>query len=170
MPKLIGWGFQIELSVGILTFGVECIWYLTSSLRKGRSKYIPYVYVYGGVGLTKDLKSFVSKITKNPALLFNPKKVSKAEASISVFAVFGLKKFKSPSDYEGPFDCASATAWYAKTYTSWSKTCIVVGLGVSTSMFSVSYSRTYYFMDKKIFDSMSKLYNEVSKKAKKLKL
>ena len=69
-----GYGLQIELNSGWRTYGVELVWYIVSSIRKGRSWYIPYVYLYGGGGLSSDLTSLISKITKDPSLMFNPKR------------------------------------------------------------------------------------------------
>ena len=168
--RVVGYGFQIEMSVGWATFGVELVWYIVSSIRRGRAWYIPYVYLYGGGGLSSDLTSMISKITKNPKMLFNPKKITKASASISIFAIFGYSgKFNSPKDYEGWFSGVSATIWNAKAYTAWCSTCFVVGVGVSTSRFSASAGATYYKLSSSIFKSMSNVYNNVAKKGKTLK-
>ena len=168
--RVVGYGFQIELCVGWATFGVEFVWYIVSSIRKGRAWYIPYVYLYGGGGLSGDLTRMISKITQNPSMLFNPKKLTKASASISIFAIFGYTgKFNTPKDYEGWFSGASATVWNVKAYTAWCGTCFVVGAGLSTSKFSVSAGATYYKLSSSIFKGMSNVYNNVSKKGKTLK-
>ena len=168
--RVVGYGFQIELSVGWTTLGVELVWYTVSSIRQGRAWYVPYVYLYGGGGLSSDLTNMISKITKNPNMLFNPKKITKADASISIFAIFGYTgKFNTPKDYEGWFSGVSATVWNVKAYTAWCGTCFVVGAGVSTSKFSASTGATYYKLSSSIFRSMSNVYNSVSKKGKTLK-
>jgi len=168
--RVVGYGFQIELSVGWTTFGVELVWYTISSIRQGRAWYIPYVYFYGGGGLSSDLTSMISKITKNPSLLFNPKKLTKASASISIFAIFGYTgKFKTPRDYEGWFSGASVTIWSVKAYTAWCSTCFVVGAGVSTSRFSASSGATYYQLSTYVFNGMANVYDSVAKKGKTLK-
>ncbi len=168
--RVVGYGFQIELSVGWTTFGVELVWYTVSSIRQGRAWYIPYVYLYGGGGLSSDLTNMISKITKNPNMLFNPKKITTGDASISIFAIFGYTgKFNTPKDYEGWFSGVSATVWNVKAYTAWCGTCFVVGAGVSTSKFSASTGATYYKLSSSIFRSMSNVYNSVAKKGKTLK-
>ena len=168
--RVVGYGLQIEMSVGWVTFGLELVWYIVSSIRQGRAWYIPYVYLYGGGGLSSDLTSMIAKITKNPNLLFNPKKITKASASISIFAIFGYTgKFNTPKDYEGWFSGASATIWNAKAYTAWCGTCFVVGVGVSTSKFSASAGATYYKLSSSIYKSMSNVYNSVAKKGKTIK-
>ena len=168
--RVVGYGLQIEMSVGWVTFGVELVWYIISSIRQGRAWYIPYVYLYGGGGLSSDLTYMISKITKNPNLLFNPQKITKASASFSICAIFGYTgKFNTPKDYEGWFTGVSATIWNAKAYTSWCDTCFSVGVGVSTSKFSASTGVTYYKLTSSIFKSMSNVYNSVSKKGKTIK-
>ena len=165
-----GYGLQIELNSGWRTYGVELVWYIVSSIRKGRSWYIPYVYLYGGGGLSSDLTSLISKITKDPSLMFNPKKMTKASASVSIFAIFGYSgKFTSPEDYEGLFSGVSATVWHVKAYTAYCSTCFAVGVGVSTSKFSASSGGTYYALSSKVFEGLSKVYDKVAKKAKTIK-
>ena len=168
--RVVGYGLQIEMSVSWFTFGVELVWYIVSSIRQGRAWYIPYVYLYGGVGLSSDLTNMISKITKNPNLLFNPKQITKMSASISIFAIFGYTgKFNTPEDYEGCFSGVSATIWNAKAYTAWCGTCFVVGVGVSTSRFAASAGATFYTLNSSIFRSMSNVYNSVAKKGKTIK-
>ena len=168
--QVVGYGFQIELSLGPLTFGIEFIWYIVSSIRRGRAWYIPYVYLYGGFGLSSDLTSMISKITKNPNMLFNPKKITKASASISIFAIFGYTgKFNKPEDYEGPFSSVSVTIWNVKAYTALGETCLVVGVGVSTSKFSASTGLTRYVLTSTVSTYMSNVYNRVAQTGKTLK-
>ena len=166
--RLVGAGIQIELSIGWKTFGVEFVWYFDSTILAGRSWYEPYCYTYGGGGLTADLTSIISKISKNPSLLFNPKGFTKASASISIFAIFGYSNFTKPIHYEGAFAGVSLTIWNKKAYTSWSSTCFVVGLGVSTSTFSSSSAGTYYVLNSNVMSYLSNLYNTVIAKAKTL--
>ena len=167
--RLVGAGIQIELNSSWRTYGVEIIWYFESRIRSGRAWYVPYLYTYGGGGLTANLTGFISKISKNPALLFNPKGLTKASASISIFAIFGYSNFKSPKNYMGAFTGVSVTIWNVKTYTAWGDSCFVVGLGVSTSKFSSSTGITYYALNSRIAKNVSNLYNTVVAKAKKLR-
>ena len=166
----IGYGFQIEFNVSIGTAGIEFIWYTSSSIRQGRAWYIPYVYLYGGFSIGSDITSIVSKITKNPALLFNPKNLTKVSFSISIFAIWGYSgKFTRPRDYEGWFTGVSVTVWNVKAYTAWGSSCLVVGVGISTSKFAASSGQTRYKLSSRIFNGMSGVYNNVSKKGKTLK-
>ena len=167
--RFIGFGFQIELSVSFVTVGIELVWFTDSSIRNGRAWYIPYVYLYGGSGISGDLRSVISKISKNPSLLFNPKKIARFSGSISIFAIWGYSNFKKPKNYEGWFSGLSATIWHIKAYTSWCSTCFVVGVGVSTSTFGASSGATYYKLSSEVFSGLSNVYNNVSKKAKTIK-
>ncbi len=167
--RLVGVGLQLELNVGWRTYGLELVWYFEASVRNWRAWYIPHVYLYGGGGLSSDLTSMISKITKNPSLMFKPKSITKASASISIFAIFGYSNFIKPSSYEGWFSGASVTVWNVKAYTAWSGTCFVVGAGLSTSKFSASTGGTYYALDYKVFNGLSNVYNSVVKKGKTLR-
>lgn len=167
--RFIGFGFQLELTLGRVTFGVEIVWYTDAKIRNGRAAKTPYLYLYGGTGLSGNLRSILSKIYKNPALLFNPKKLTKNSASISIFAIFGFKNFTKPKHYTGAFTTASITVKNIKSYTSWCTNCFVVGLGVSTALYDINTSASYYFLDYEIMSGLSNLYNKILTKAKQIK-
>ena len=168
--KVVGYGLQIELGIGWASFGIELIWYTSSSIRNGRAWYIPYAYLYGGGGLSQNLTNIISKITKNPSLIFNPKKLTSASLSISIFAIFAyIGKFKKPKDYAGYVNSTSVTLWNVKTYTSWSSTCFVIGVGVSTAKFSASSGFSFCQLSSKLFRNLSNVYNNVAKKAKTIR-
>ena len=166
--RLVGVGLQLELNVSWRTYGLELVWYFEASVRNWRAWYIPYVYLYGGGGLSADLTSIISKITKNPSLVFNPKSLTSASASISIFAIFGYSNFRNPSSYEGWFSGASVTVWNVKAYTAWCGTCFVVGAGLSTSKFSASTGGTYYALSSTIFNGLSNIYYSVAQKGRTL--
>lgn len=168
--RVVGYGLQIELGLGVWSFGVELVWYIISSIRNGRAWYIPYVYVYGAGGLSGDLKSIISKISKNPSLMFNPKKATKYSASICIFAIFGYTgKLNKPKDYKGFSSGVAVTVWHAKTYVAFGQTCFAVGAGVSTSKFSVDSCFARYYLVSDIINGLSNAYNSIAKKGKKLK-
>ena len=151
-------------------FGLELVCYTSSSIRRGRAWYIPYAYLYGGLSISSDITSIISKITKNPALLFKPKNLTKGSFSISIFAIWGYSgKFTKPENYEGGFSGVSATIWNVKAYTAWSNSCFVVGVGVSTARFSASAGATGYVLISRIFNGLSKVFDTVTKKGKTLK-
>ena len=103
-------------------------------------------------------------------MLLKPKSlVGRFSLSVCVFAIFGYSNFKSPKNYLGWFNGIYASVWHVKTYTSWSNTCFVVGVGWSSSFVSAGYSNTKYLFASTVFSGISKLYNSVVGKAKTIK-
>ena len=165
-----GYGLQIEISGKRAVFGVEFVWYIVSSIRKGRAWYIPYIYLYGGASLNSDFTSAINKLATNPTLMLAPKKIGRFSGSISAFAIFGYTgKFTRPQDYEGLFSGVSATIWNVKAYSAFCGTCFSVGVGISTSKFGASSGGTWYFLSSAIYSNLKNLYNNVAKKAKTIK-
>ena len=165
-----GYGLQIEISGKRGVFGVEFVWYIVSSIRKGRAWYIPYIYLYGGASLNSDFTSAINKLATNPTLMLAPKKIGRFSGSISAFAIFGYTgKFTRPQDYEGLFSGVSATIWNVKAYSAFSGTCFSVGVGISTSKFAASSGGTWYFLSSAIYSNLKNLYNNVANKASKIK-
>ena len=167
---LAGCGLQIEISTKHFTFGVEFVWYFYQTIRRGRPALLPYVYFYGGFGLSADITDFISKITKDPSLLLNPQKAFKTSGSVSLFAIFAYSGlFSGPKDYEGGFTGVSLAIRHIKSYTSWSQSCFVVGIGYSTSWFSASSGETWYALSSTLFAGMEKIYDTVQRNTKTLK-
>lgn len=103
-------------------------------------------------------------------MLFNPKSLLGGfSLSVCVFAVFGYSDFTSYRDYLDRFDGVYSSVWHVKTYTSWSDSCLVVGVGWSSAFASAGYSNTYYWLSNEVFSNIAKLYNMVTKKAKSIK-
>ena len=165
----VGFGLQLEISGKLITMGVELIWYTESGIRNGRAWYIPYVYFYGGYGLSMDLENMLNKIAGNPSLLTAPKKLARGSASVCVFVVFGYGNFKKPSDYLGKSKSHSVTVWNAKTYLSYGEKCFTVGMGYSTSKFAVSAGVSRYVTSEMIYSMLSTLYNKLLKMSQKVK-
>ena len=128
------------------------------------------MYFYGGFGLSADITDFISKITKDPSLLLNPQKAFKTSGSVSLFAIFAYSGlFSGPKDYEGGFTGVSLAIRHIKSYTSWSQSCFVVGIGYSTSWFSASSGETWYALSSTLFAGMEKIYDTVQRNTKTLK-
>ena len=142
--RFIGFGIQLELSVSIVTGGGELVFYTDSEILNGRPWYQPDFYLYGGAGLSADIKHLISQLTDNPALLLGNGSGTLVGGSACVFAIFGNNDFHSPADYRGPFDSVSVTVAGKKVYASWSNTSVVGGVGLSTEPFQVSTGRTWY--------------------------
>ena len=169
---LVGFGIQIELSYGAVSAGLEIVWYHSSRVNVGgRSRYAPYVYLYGGLGasISADSREMIKKMIKNPKLVLNPKSLlTGLSGSVCVFAIFGYSNFRRPNDYLEWFSGVSGTIAHVKGYTSWSNTCFTVGAGWHSRYFSSGYSRTYYCFASTVFSGISSLYSTVFNKAKTL--
>lgn len=105
-----------------------------------------YTYIYGGLSLSlyDSIKKLVQLIIKNPFILCSGKGNAGLSFSASIFGIIGNKKFANPGSYTGSFRTIGATFSNVKGYFSWSSKCTVVGLGLSTTPYSISYSKTNY--------------------------
>lgn len=114
--KIVGAGIQIEICLGAFTGGLEVIWFFSSQVNvSGRSRSIPYIYVYGGggIGPSDQTKNILKKIISKPSLLFNPKSLARGfSLSVCVFAIFGYSNFRNPKNYLGAFNETYASAWH----------------------------------------------------------
>jgi len=141
--KLVGFGMQIEASVGPVSIGFEFVWY-NSNTKANTSK--TYVYCYGGGGVDKSILNYAKRYLKNP------KSIIKCNLSVSLcfFAIFGKKsgavkdQFNYASDYEGWFKYSTVTLGHVKGYYATCKKCFSVGLGASTDAFGGSVGGTKY--------------------------
>lgn len=171
---LVGFGIQIEFSLGPITGGLEIVWYHSSRVNVGgRNRYMPYIYAYGGgsIGPSADSKSAVKKLIANPKLLLNPKGIFSGglSGSVCVFAIFGYRTFNSPNSYLKWFSGVSVTVAHIKGYTSWSSTCFTVGAGWHSKYAAASGSATYYAFANISFSNIRALYVVADGKAKTLK-
>ena len=161
--ELVGAGIQLEGSGGTggvsISGGVEVIIYWGTEQAELAGE--PVVAVYSYLGGSVDALELVPEIGQVTDLLVNNAELLKLDGATAVdgilstlslsgsvsasgLLVYGNKDFKNASNYEGGFDTVSGTAWHFKGSYSWSKTCRVVGVGVSTSKFGLSYSHSEY--------------------------
>jgi RHS repeat-associated protein len=161
--ELVGAGVQLEISggaggvSGAVGFEVIIYWGTEQAEQAGE----PVVAVYNYRGISADALELFPEIGQVTDLLVNNAELLKLDgatavegilstlslsgsASASGLLVYGSKEFKNAADYEGGFDTVSGTAWHFKGSYSWSKSCRVVGVGVSTSKFGLSYSHSEY--------------------------
>ncbi|MCI8620188.1 MAG: RHS repeat-associated core domain-containing protein [Oscillospiraceae bacterium] len=161
--ELVGAGVQLEISggaggvSGAVGFEVIIYWGTKQAEQAGE----PVVAVYNYRGISADALELFPEIGQVTDLLVNNAELLKLDgatavegilstlslsgsASASGLLVYGSKEFKNAADYEGGFDTVSGTAWHFKGSYSWSKSCRVVGVGVSTSKFGLSYSHSEY--------------------------
>ncbi|MDD6603715.1 MAG: RHS repeat-associated core domain-containing protein [Eubacteriales bacterium] len=186
--KLVGWGIQIDLSIGFTicsgTVGIELIWF-KDKYHKG-NKYAPYLFLYTSIGLgvssksnnslynkAKDFarKKFKSIANKKPKNVKALRKIFSFSISVSIFVIRGFKKtedkytkFSSANSYKGPFSTASATVFGFKGYVAVGPTCFVVGIGVDSNKFSVNYSNCNYYLLNKPESDLKKLLRYIKKR------
>lgn len=166
-------GIQLELTRGSLGGGIEIIWYFSKRVNVGnRNRKKPYVYLYGAasIGANGTTKEAVRKLISRPSLLFSPSNLLKGFSfSVCVFAIWGYSNFKSPYSYTKGFKEVYGTVRHIKAYTCWSNTCIVFGLGWSTSRYSAGVSYSYYILSRDFFKGIERLYSKVYSRAKNLR-
>ena len=165
--KLVGFGVQIELSC-VLAVGVELVWYIDKQVKMSGSRWIPFVYTYGGKGLDTSVKGIIKRFLSNPRKISSPKSFL-ISGSISIFAIFGYSNFKIPKDYAGKFKSASVTAFHVKGYYAYCNTCFSVGVGYSTSAFGAFAGVTNYRLRGQPFRSNSSTAKYIKRKAKRIK-
>ena len=71
---------------------------------------------------------------------------SPISGSASVFAVLGNENFRSPESYTEWFTSYSGTVNHWRGYYSTAADAKSVGVGYSTSLFSIDVSQTYYVL------------------------
>ena len=161
--RFVGIGFQGELNVGSYEVGFEIIVY-TDPLVCGGNE--PKVAVYFYEGMFVDIEDItkideVSKIIAKLMLAVTSNAIDEQNAeallialqqsifkdigaSGSVVAIFGNGIFISTASYEEGFESISATINHVKFTYSKSPACRVIGVGLSSSKYDLSYGQSYY--------------------------
>ena len=168
--RIVGGGVQVDVNAGISglwlqgDIGAELVIYkdekVIENTYPGASFIVAGYYYFGG-----DISSNPLLGTNSIQYLFNDEAVHRAimdisnglgqsnmplsgSGSLSVFVVLGNENFNSPETYTNGFQTASITVNHVRAYGSWAPDAISVGIGGSTSAYSVDYSATNYSLFK----------------------
>ena len=141
--KITGSILQVDGGAEIVIYTDK---YVVEQTYPGAS-FIVATYVYGGGGLS-ETPTFISDKIVSKAItdISSGMKTSPVSGSASVFAVLGNEDFNSPESYTRWFTTYSGTVKHVKGYYSSSETAKSIGLGYSTSLFSVDFAETYYVL------------------------
>lgn len=80
-----------------------------------------------------------------------------------------MSLFKTHLDYRGFSQGVSLTLNHIKTYSAWSSSCLVAGVGVSTESFSCSSVVAGYIPVESLANKVTSLYDTIFSKAKNIK-
>lgn len=171
--KIVGFGIQVEVSIGIIgNVGFQFVWFTGPNYKS----WSMHVYLYGSMGAmnsygknsiknwyNKFLKKFLKKFTKAKNIL----KGIGLSASISAFIIKANYKFSGPKDFAGLSVGGSVTAWHVLGYFASFSTKNkvkgnVYGIGYDTSTFGYSATYNYSFYLGKIYIGvMERLKNSI---------
>ena len=161
--RIVGGGVQVDVNAGsswlkadgggeIVIYGDK---YVIEQTYPGAS-FIVAAYVYGGgniniaseLGGPGVLNTLLSEKTVSSAILdiSNGIGTNPISGSASVFAVLGNENFRSPESYTEWFTSYSGTVNHWRGYYSTAADAKSVGVGYSTSLFSIDVAETYYVL------------------------
>ncbi len=163
--RIVGGGVQVDFNVGIKNLpglqvegGGEIVIYgdkyVVEQTYPGAS-YIVAAYIYGGPNGSADPVtggSIASRIFSDETVaraimdISNGTVTSPISGSASVFAVLGNENFRSPESYTEWFTSYSGTVNHWRGYYSTAADAKSVGVGYSTSLFSIDVAETYYVL------------------------
>lgn len=171
--NFVAFGFQIELSFGIASFGLEFI--ITVDLKK------IYAYAYGAFSFNKMGENNLNAIIKDilPNILKKPQSIGKLfkgiAFSVCVFCVWRKWKNKfDPEAYTKGFIGAYATVATpfplisVKGYAANSSSYFVVGAGASTSGMNAGAVPSYYWDVTRQFNFVMSKIMSMSNKIRRL--
>ena len=169
--KLVAIGLQLEINIGMFSFGFELIFTKNNGIKS-------YLFKYKGgsmgAGIINSIVDIANGVTKNLKKLFS------YSLSLCFMAIFSKKAFNAKT-YEGPTDTAYVVTWGSilgwgintKTFGSAYGDYRSVGIGFTNSMIDVGYSRVHYtdisYVLKNIGSGLNSIYSTIYNKVSKLK-
>lgn len=159
-----GGGIQVELSLGVISVGLEVIFYYGPNMDESKYDYgftHPYFYLYTGAAVSfgeAEIKLIFKALAKKLTGIKSLKHMLNASGSASLVGIWGDSTFKDPTSYEGRFDSASASLNYYKIGIAGSPdgSTLTASFGYGTTSWAISRGYTHYtLMNGKYFKEVA---------------
>ena len=177
LPILVGAALQFEFSISVGAFsisaGLEFVYFWSKLYKDKKSRCLLYFYLTDIPSINiNQLKNSINISFYRNKIKFNPKKLlakPSFNASVSLIAIM-VKKNKSFSsnDYKKYFSTKTFSFGETKTFKSSSSIFLAGGIGKMWGIpsFSVTYSRSYYWLIADVGSAMKSIIGVMKKQAK----